>query len=75
MPQAIVAFLESTDFENAIRLAISIGGDSDTVACITGGIASAFYKHIPKEILDFVVEKLPAEYIEIMNQFDEHCMK
>jgi ADP-ribosylglycohydrolase len=71
VPQAIVAFLESTDFENAIRLAISIGGDSDTVACITGGIASAFYKHIPKEILDFVAEKLPLEYIEIMNQFDK----
>jgi len=39
VPQAIVAFLESSDFENAIRLAISIGGDSDTIACITGGIA------------------------------------
>jgi len=75
VPQAIVAFLESTDFESAIRLAISIGGDSDTIACITGGMAAAYYKYIPKEILDFVVEKLPAEYIEIMNQFDEHCMK
>ena len=72
VPQAIVAFLESSDFENAIRLAISIGGDSDTIACITGGIASAFYKLIPTEIMDFVVDKLPSEYIEIMNKFDEH---
>jgi ADP-ribosylglycohydrolase len=72
VPQAIVAFLESSDFENAIRLAISIGGDSDTIACITGGIASAFYKQIPTEIMDFVVDKLPSEYIEIMNKFDEH---
>jgi len=72
VPQAIVAFLESSDFENAIRLAISIGGDSDTIACITGGIASAFYKQIPTEIMDFVVDKLPNEYIEIMNKFDEH---
>jgi len=71
VPQAIVAFMESTDFENAIRLAISIGGDSDTVACITGGLASAYYKHIPKEILDFVAEKLPQEYIEVLNQFDK----
>ncbi len=71
VPQAIVAFLESSDFEDAIRLAISIGGDSDTIACITGGIASAYYKQIPKEIIDFVVDKLPGEYIEIMNKFDE----
>jgi ADP-ribosylglycohydrolase len=71
VPQAIVAFLESSDFENAIRLAISIGGDSDTIACVTGGIASAFYKQIPTEIMDFVVDKLPNEYIEIMNKFDE----
>lgn len=71
VPQAIVAFLESSDFENAIRLAISIGGDSDTIACITGGIASAFYKEIPKEIVDFVADKLPTEYIQIMNKFDE----
>jgi ADP-ribosylglycohydrolase len=71
VPQAIVAFLESSDFESAIRLAISIGGDSDTIACITGGIASAFYKQIPTEIMDFVVDKLPTEYIEIMNKFDE----
>lgn len=71
VPQAIVAFIESSDFENAIRLAISIGGDSDTIACITGGIASAYYKNIPTEIIDFVVNKLPSEYIEIMNKFDE----
>lgn len=71
VPQAFVAFLESSDFESAIRLAISIGGDSDTIACITGGIASAFYNQIPTEIMDFVVDKLPTEYIEIMNKFDE----
>lgn len=71
VPQAIVAFLESSDFENAIRLAISIGGDSDTIACITGGISAAFYKKIPKEILDFVISKLPNEFIEILNKFDE----
>lgn len=70
VPQAIVAFLESFDFESAIRLAISIGGDSDTIACITGGIASAYYKHIPAEIIDFVLGKLPSEYIEIIYKFN-----
>ena len=43
VPQAIIAFLDSRDFESAIRLAVSLGGDSDTLACITGGIAEAFY--------------------------------
>lgn len=71
VPEAIVAFLESSDFESAIRLAISIGGDSDTIACITGGIAAAFYNEIPTTIIDFVVDKLPIEFLEIMIRFDE----
>ena len=70
VPQAINAFLESSDYESAIRLAISIGGDSDTIACITGGIASAFYKVIPDNILEFAESKLPNEFIEILNEFD-----
>ena len=49
VPQAIEAFLESTSFEDAIRNAISVGGDSDTLAAITGGIAEAFYG-IPEDI-------------------------
>lgn len=62
VPQAMVAFLDSTDYENAIRLAISIGGDSDTIACITGGIAAAFYKHVPNEIMDIAIAKLPEDF-------------
>ena len=50
VPQAIIAFLESTDFEDAIRNAIFIGGDSDTIACIAGGIAQAFYQSVPDAI-------------------------
>lgn len=50
VPPAIVAFLESNSYEDAIRKAISIGGDSDTIACMTGGIAEAYYKIIPEEI-------------------------
>ena len=49
VPEAIIAFLEAEDFEDAIRNAISLGGDSDTLACITGGIAEAFFG-IPEEI-------------------------
>lgn len=51
MPQAITAFLESTGFEDAIRNAVSLGGDSDTLAAITGSIAEAAYG-IPKDIKD-----------------------
>lgn len=69
VPQAIVAFIESSDFEDAIRLAISIGGDSDTIACITGGIANAFYQEIPSQIINFVSDKLPNNFIEIINDF------
>ncbi len=69
VPQAITAFLESTDFESAIRLAISIGGDSDTIACITGSIASAYYKHIPKHILVPVLNRLPKKFISILTSF------
>ena len=71
VPQAIVAFLESTDYENAIRLAISIGGDSDTIACMTGGIAAAYYKKIPTSIIEFVNTKLPNEFIILLNEFDK----
>ena len=71
VPQAITAFLESSDYENAIRLAISIGGDSDTIACMTGGIAAAYYKEIPSNIIDFVINKLPDEFVDIINEFEE----
>ena len=56
VPVAVQAFLESTDFENAIRLAVSVGGDSDTIACIAGAIAHAFYGTIPKHLLQPVLD-------------------
>jgi ADP-ribosylglycohydrolase len=52
VPEAITAFLESQDYESAIRLAISLGGDADTLACITGGIAGAFYGSVPRHIAE-----------------------
>lgn len=66
VPEAIIAFLESADFEDAIRKAVSMGGDSDTLACITGGIAEAYYKEIPEEILNTVWGKLPKGFREII---------
>ncbi len=50
VPEAIIAFLESTDYEDAIRNAISLGGDSDTLACMAGGISEAFYGGVPAAI-------------------------
>jgi len=70
VPEAIIAFLESTDFEDAVRKAVSLGGDSDTLACITGGIAQAFYKHIPAEIVAETQDRLPAELLAVVLEFN-----
>lgn len=66
VPEAFCAFLDSTDFESAIRLAVSLGGDSDTLACITGGIAEAFYKEIPDTIALKIWEIIPQSFKEIL---------
>ena len=68
VPEAIIAFLDSSDFENAIRLAVSLGGDSDTLACITGGIAEAFYKQIPEEIVQQMWQRLPERFRQILKE-------
>lgn len=68
VPEAIIAFLDSSDFENAIRLAVSLGGDSDTLACITGGIAEAFYG-IPEDIKRQVYDKLPGTFQKVIKEF------
>ncbi len=69
VPEAIIAFLESESLEDAIRNAVSLGGDSDTLACITGGIAQAFYKEIPDEIETAVRKRLPMELSPILDKF------
>lgn len=69
VPEAITAFLESKDYEDAVRKAISLGGDGDTLACITGGIAYAFYKEIPEKIVMEVRERLPEEFLRIIDKF------
>lgn len=68
LPGALVAFLESTDYESSIRLAVSLARDADTLACINGGIAEAYYKHIPAWMKDKAYSLLPPEFIDILNQ-------
>ena len=63
VPEAIIAFLESVSFEDALRNAVSLGGDSDTLACITGGIAEAFYG-MPQELRAETLKRLPEDIRE-----------
>lgn len=71
VPQSIVAFIDSTDFEDAIRLTVSLGGDADTMGAITGAIAAAYYKEIPQNLYDFALEKLPEDLRKIVDEFEE----
>ena len=68
VPEAIIAFLESVSFEDALRNAVSLGGDSDTLACITGGIAEAFYG-MPQELRDETLKRLPEDIREAYELF------
>lgn len=69
VPQSIVAFLESESYEDAIRNAISLGGDADTMACIAGGIAEAFYGSVPDEISARVFDLLDTRLRHIAFEF------
>lgn len=69
VPQSIVAFLESDDYEDAVRNAISLGGDADTMACIAGGIAEAFYGGVPEPIRVEVMGRLDARVRGVVAAF------
>ena len=71
VPPAIRAFLDSIDFEDAVRIAVSLGGDSDTLACITGGIAEAYYGEIPDAILKVAVDMLPSDFLHVLKVFKQ----
>ncbi|MCP1660304.1 ADP-ribosylglycohydrolase family protein [Neisseria perflava] len=66
VPEALTAFLDSENFEHAIRLAVSLGGDSDTLAAITGSVAEAYYREIPQEMVRQALEILPDELAEVL---------
>jgi ADP-ribosylglycohydrolase len=70
VPEAIIAFLEADGFEDAIRKAVSLGGDSDTIACIAGGIAEAAYG-IPEEIRAETARRVPADLWAVVDEFAE----
>lgn len=70
VPEAIIAFLESSGYEDAVRLAVSLGGDSDTIACITGGIAEAFYG-LPASIKEKTLHYLPEKLRQTIDEFYE----
>jgi ADP-ribosyl-[dinitrogen reductase] hydrolase len=74
VPEAIIAFLDSDDYEHSIRLAVSLGGDSDTLACITGGIAEAYYKGVPEHIINETLIIVPQEFIGIIDDFKQRYL-
>jgi ADP-ribosylglycohydrolase len=67
--EAVISFLESDDYTDAIQNAISLGGNSNTLACIAGGIAEAYYKQIPDKLIKRANKYLPAEMIELLKKF------
>ncbi len=70
VPQAIRAFLESSSWEDAVRKGISLGGDSDTIGCIVGGIAQAYYKGVPSAVSERVFAKIPSDFVPIIEEFN-----
>lgn len=69
VPEAMIAFLESDDYESTIRNAVALGGDADTQAAIAGGIAAAYYGEIPEEILNEVQNRLPDDMLRVLRAY------
>jgi ADP-ribosylglycohydrolase len=72
VPEALLCFLESGNFEEAVRLAVSLGGDADTQACIAGAVAEAFYGGVPEHIASEVWIRLPEEFRSVVRHFRKH---
>ena len=71
VPESIIAFLESRDFEDAVRKAISLGGDSDTMAAIAGGIAEGYYGEVPVKIRWGVRRRLAEDLLAVVDEFTD----
>lgn len=71
VPQAIIAFLDSDSYEDALRKAVSLGGDADTQACIAGGIAQAHYGDIPDFMIAEVRKRLDPQLLRVVDLFSE----
>ena len=74
VPQSILAFLEAQDYEDALRNAISLGGDADTMACIAGGIAEAFFGGVPEGIRNSTIARLDQHLAMIIAEFANRFM-
>lgn len=70
VPEAIIAFLDSSDFEDAVRNAVSLGGDSDTQGCIAGAAAEAFYG-VPENLKAECRSRIPADMMLVINRFEQ----
>ena len=71
VPESIIAFLDSEDYETAVKNAISLGGDADTMACIAGAIAQAYYKSMPADIVRQVRQNLPDALLAVLDRFNQ----
>jgi ADP-ribosylglycohydrolase len=69
VPESIIAFLESSDYEDAVRNAISLGGDADTMACMAGAIAEAYYGGVPATIRSEALARLPTGLRSVLQRF------
>jgi ADP-ribosylglycohydrolase len=72
VPQTLVSFFESTSFEDAVRNAISLGGDADSLECIAGGVAEAYYGGTPQELARPVMAMLDKGLVAVVDRFREH---
>jgi ADP-ribosylglycohydrolase len=71
VPEALIAFMESDSVEDAVRKAVSLGGDADTQACIAGAVAEAFFGEIPDVIVSEICSRLPKEFLNVILRFRE----
>lgn len=69
VPEALIAFLEAASTEDALRLAVSLGGDSDTLAAIAGSVAEPFHRDLPEQVVASVRALLPPEFLEVIDAF------
>ncbi len=74
VPEALIAFLDSDSFEDALRNAVSLGGDSDTQACIAGAVAEAFYGSIPEKWISLLSILMPQEALTVASEFNKKYM-
>jgi ADP-ribosylglycohydrolase len=70
VPEALTCFLEARDFEHAVRLAVSLGGDADTLACIAGAVAEAHWGGVPEPIRNEVMARLVPDLCEVLERFE-----